>query len=449
MLETLDTVIAFAVIMTVVSLLVTTLVQMASSALALRGKNLANALSLTFQTIDPRLGEQAHTLAAQILRDPIFSDSLFAPKSRTKVGPANPALLPVIAAERALTQARDNLAAAPADPALPAAVAAAEANLAQANAALPQGTAVPISVPVRQHDKPWTFLAAGGSMTLATAVRPGEIYRLLHEMSDLTPTEARLRGFPADLTNRAAELLRALGVPDQPTAEAQAKLQAVVNVANLFTTAEEKKAVLDSLGNFGSAVERATTQSYDRFQRWFGSAQDRAEQWFQVHVRGITIFFAVVVAFLLQLDTIDIFHQLRSQPVLVAALAKAAPGVLAQEPAGVTAPTEPLTDAQRKAQLELEAQKVRDLAQTFDQTGFDLVPQDFLGRWGHPRRAHLFDHFWGIVITSVLLTLGAPFWFNLLKNLMNLRPAVATLIERRPQSAPALPSAPATPSAAS
>src|SRR5512132_3005663 len=60
MLSTLDTVIAFAVIMTVLSLLITIIVQMVSAAFSLRGKNLANALALTFQTIDPNIGEHAH-----------------------------------------------------------------------------------------------------------------------------------------------------------------------------------------------------------------------------------------------------------------------------------------------------------------------------------------------------------------------------------------------------
>ena len=82
MLNTLDTVIAFAVIMTVLSLLITLVVQMVSAALSLRGKNLANALALTFQTIDPTIGKYAHSLAAQILRDLIFSDSLWQEKTR-------------------------------------------------------------------------------------------------------------------------------------------------------------------------------------------------------------------------------------------------------------------------------------------------------------------------------------------------------------------------------
>jgi hypothetical protein len=110
MLNTLDTVIAFAVIMTVLSLLITIIVQMVSAALSLRGKNLANALALTFQTIDPKVGEHAHSLAAQILRDPIFSDSILRLKSRDQV----PLILPgskaqaLIDAERKLKRQRKN-----------------------------------------------------------------------------------------------------------------------------------------------------------------------------------------------------------------------------------------------------------------------------------------------------------------------------------------------------
>ena len=69
MLQSIDTVIAFVVIMTVTSLFVTILVQMFSAALSLRGKNLANALALTFQTIAPSLDRQAHALAARILSE--------------------------------------------------------------------------------------------------------------------------------------------------------------------------------------------------------------------------------------------------------------------------------------------------------------------------------------------------------------------------------------------
>jgi hypothetical protein len=441
MLHSLDTLIGFVVIMTVVSLLITLVVQMVAAALALRGKNLANALSLTFQTIDPKLGEHAHALAAQILRDPIFSDSLFAPKNRVRVPSVNdPALTALIKAERDLMTAKDDLARTPSDPTKQTAVTAAQSAVRDAQTKIPAGT---LPTPIAAGDnKPWRFLSLRGSMTLATAIRPGEIYRLLHEFSDLTPTEATLHGLPAILTEKAADLLRALGVPDQPAEESREKLQAVAKVADLFSTDEQKKAVVDSLENFGFTVERATTQSYDRFQRWFGSAQDRAEQWFQVHVRGITIFFSVVIGLLLQLDTIDIFRQLDSQPALVAALEKSVPDLLAQGQTIITngAPAVVSEEARKEAQ-----KRVDSLRQNLETAGFDLMPRTFLGRWGHPRRLYLVNHFFGMLITAGLLTLGAPFWFNLLKNLMNLRPAVATLVERRPQSSPALPQVPPTP----
>src|SRR4030095_3176639 len=123
MLSTLDTVIAFAVIMTVLSLLITIIVQMVSSAFSLRGKNLANALGLTFQTIDPNIGDYAHSLAAQIFGEPIFSDSIWCKKSRLAPDPQAQAL---IVAERKLKQAQQKLDKKPNDKAKVQAVALAQ-----------------------------------------------------------------------------------------------------------------------------------------------------------------------------------------------------------------------------------------------------------------------------------------------------------------------------------
>ena len=72
MLQSIDTLIGFVVIVLAASLLVTILVQMLSAAFALRGKNLGNALALTFQTIDPDIGKKAYALAERILSDPRF-----------------------------------------------------------------------------------------------------------------------------------------------------------------------------------------------------------------------------------------------------------------------------------------------------------------------------------------------------------------------------------------
>lgn len=683
MLQTLDTIIAFAVIMTVVSLMITLLVQMVSAAFSLRGKNLANALSLTFQTIDPKLGAHARALADRILNDPILSDSLFTKKERRPI-PGN--LLPRYSAERALQifskanaafriakdstdpttvaaaraalgQAEGNVAAAVGSLGAAAqsawkklavaqatlhaaavndanwsanqqAASNAEQALEQALPALPAPASTADTKPGRltswlqktgQRNE-WSFWHLRGAMSLATAVRPGEVYRILHDLRDLTKTEAHINGIPPELIAKAGDVLRAVGVPDDVTQEAREKLTTVARLADVFTTDEQKKAILESVSNLGSTVDRAATQAYDRFQRWFGSAQDRAEQWFQVHMRAVTIVLSIPAAFLLQLDTIEIFRLLRTKPVLTQALVNStAPAVLetgagvldsANTPArevylswrekhplyplvalptpgtrdayklainkrlgeepdfgpvlsefrgllrdyenkgtttpAASAPTAPASTASSAAPVRTALQEAykawaakypnyvlpqepaaadnpddvlkkltehlktksiaergaddtekgrvraewladydalyadgtmaavrrnqktyQELQKKVAEAGFDIVPTPFLGRWdkeplptwarvgqahwwqpnwkAHPRRAIFTRHLLGMLITAGLLTLGAPFWFNLLKNLMNLRPAVATLIERRPQSAPALPHEPPEP----
>jgi hypothetical protein len=421
MLNTLDTVIGFAVIMTVLSLLITLVVQMVSAALSLRGKNLANALALTFQTIDPSIGKYAHSLAAQILSDPIFSDSFWQKKTRSLDENAQK----FIAAQRKL---RDAKRRRPDDPHRADAIsnATAEVNTTKAAVTMPNVT--------RSREKPWGFWAVpwGGSMNIATAIRPGEIYRVLQEMREMTPEEAQLLNIPPALVEKARGLVAALHQLDLPAIESRVKLKNIAAAAKMFAP-EQQKAVLDALGSFGATVERATTQAYDRFQRWFGSAQDRAEQWFQMHVRIVTIFAAVLISVFLQLDTVEIYDKLRHEPKLVEALVKAAPGTLEQG-AAVQGPVD--AKASEKA--------FADLTERIDRTGFELLPSGWFARWP-AEKFWWVNHLFGLALSAGLLTLGAPFWFNLLKNLTNLRPAVATLVEKRPTSAPALPAAPSTP----
>ena len=425
MLNTLDTVIAFAVIMTVLSLLITLVVQMVSAALSLRGKNLANALALTFQTIDPTIGKYAHSLAAQILCDPIFSDSLWQKKNRNLDENAQK----FIAAQRKL---RDATLRRLDDPARAEAISKATAEVNTAKAAV----TIPNVRPNRET--PWGFWAIpwSGAMQIATAIRPGEIYRVLQEMREMTPEEAQLLNIPKQLPEKARGLIAALHRLDLPAIESRVKLKDIAAAAKIFAP-EQQKAVLDSLGSFGATVERATTQAYDRFQRWFGSGQDRAEQWFQIHVRMVTIVAAITASIFLQLDTVEIYDKLRHEPKLVEALVKAAPGTLEQ-------------GAAVQGQLDANAREkaFADLKEKIDSIGFELLPRGWFARWP-AEKLWWFNHLFGLALSAGLLTLGAPFWFNLLKNLTNLRPAVATLVEQRPTSTPALPATPATPSSPS
>ena len=74
--------------------------------------------------------------------------------------------------------------------------ATAEVNVTKAAVTIPNVTP--------NREKPWGFWTVpwGGSMEIATAIRPGEIYRVLQELREMSPEEAQLLNIPKELTER-------------------------------------------------------------------------------------------------------------------------------------------------------------------------------------------------------------------------------------------------------
>src|SRR4051812_30287103 len=234
MLQSIDTVIAFVVIMTVASLFVTILVQILSAALSLRGKNLANALALTFQTIEPAIEEKAHQLTAKILTDPLLSDSTLTVKEKK------------IAATK-----------------------------------------------VPKRDRPWNFQDLRGAAKLASAIRGEEVYAILRRLKERKDNPG----------------------PEKVSAELTA----------LQATAEQILHALDKTPPGAKAVDAA-----EKFQKWFSSGQDRATQWFQLHTRSLTIAGSILIALLLQLDAVEIFHFISTNAAARNALVASADSVVKQ-----------------------------------------------------------------------------------------------------------------------
>ncbi len=77
-----------------------------------------------------------------------------------------------------------------------------------------------------------------------------------------------------------------------------------------------------------------------------------------------------------------------------------------------------------------------EVTDAFSKTRFQLMPDPYPwpsgGQWSWP-----FQHLLGILASAALLSLGAPFWFNTLKSLANLRPMLAKEIDKDPKQMPA------------
>ncbi|MDW8355891.1 MAG: hypothetical protein RMK57_15320 [Bryobacterales bacterium] len=78
MLQHLDTLIAFAVVMAILSLMITLLVQATSALLGLRGVNLRRTVAELIDALCPNVAEHARALATEALLHPLISDSNFA-----------------------------------------------------------------------------------------------------------------------------------------------------------------------------------------------------------------------------------------------------------------------------------------------------------------------------------------------------------------------------------
>lgn len=391
-LEHLDTIISFVVILTGVSLLVTTLTQTVSALLGLRGSNLRWGITTLLQELDPNLADHAVAITQAVLHHPLISDSTLSSR----------------------------------------------------------------------------FDGLFSRWKLASAVRKDELIEILHKLAQ--PPAPPAAGQTADTWQ--TRLHTALQELDQEPAENL--VLAAPGIRQLFPNDPAKaEQVITQM----TAAAEHLSGSIDQ---WFDSMMDRVSQRFVVHTRIWTIVFSLLIALGLHLDAFKLLTQLSTDAEvrarLVASadtLAKKADEILVTSPnassavyvaamqqllnahahelAGVGQPAgfSSLAGGKQWLEEQLKAAKIQDAGKWLQQYE-ELVPQAALRAAADDFHSILNDklkfqlipdpyptpfynywtpswlHLWGILASAALLSLGAPFWFNMLKTLSNLRPVVSS-----------------------
>jgi len=393
MLAYLDTLIGFAVVMLVMSLLITILTQMVSALLNHRGSNLLWGLKTLFANIDPKqfpkLTANAEAVAHAVLTHCLISDSWF---SGNKVAQSIGRQFPLV--QQLFTR-----------------------------------------------------------FQLATAIRPGELRDILQHLASNTLAENE--------KELAAEIQKLLGIT-QVTAAAAAAL-GQQGAANAITGAGQ------TVQNTVVMVEAEIPKLED----WFNSIMDRVSEKFVMYMRIWTVAFAAIFAFATGLNSIALMSELYTNgafrnalvgagqqainsantildpknslgakyvEVLKQALATANVSPMPELPAAIPTPNEvhdwiaknvpPAQQASVQsgfdaaagpASQEFMQKSVKDANQVSAiaaNAGFEVVKY----RWPpKPTAGYIF----GVLATAGLLSLGAPFWFNALKGMTNLRSVVA------------------------
>jgi hypothetical protein len=435
MLDSLDTLIAFVLIMLVVSLLITIAVQIASSLLNLRGVNLASALASTFAVIAPSIEENRRELVRFVLKGRFLSDSFLPNWLRH---------LPFW-----LTWWRYASAIRPAE-------------VFDAIHRIASGKEPVAKDPTHPTDSEQAVLQSARKILIELGVT--------EETIDAAETAEQAT---QDLIAAANEGLKSLPKADQD------KLQvALKTVSDRLLAAEQ--AVAAQVATVAGKIDVAR----QRFEDWTCIAQQRAQQWLTMHTRILTIIFAFAFAFWLQLDTVEIFKLVSSNKAVRDKLVAQAGTVEAQAARVLGDSSSVLkdaltdwrekqtdqaikdalkgievkdTDAREEVQakvakalegktpidsfdsivnttatqrLEKQAGNFKAVKADFEKTGFDLFPTDNKFRWGKAWCDRLCEHLAGLLFSVGLLSLGAPFWYHILKDLVSLRSKVAENITK-------------------
>ncbi len=195
-----------------------------------------------------------------------------------------------------------------------------------------------------------------------------------------------------------------------------------------------------------AVLQEARSEYVAKIHGWFDQTIDRVSQRFTLTAHGITFAAAVLVAFGTQLDTIALINRLSLDDSFRTALVNQAQSVLDKAgsrtsqdnstsgqatPSGQpsdsgtasgSAPSPQGTAQQQNntaqnQQLDVATQnKMRELMQ---QEG--LLPSPSWSGFTSMNRSQ----FLGIMLSALLLSLGAPFWYSSLQNLLRLRSAIA------------------------
>jgi hypothetical protein len=249
---------------------------------------------------------------------------------------------------------------------------------------------------------------------LATVVHRGEFTKLLMDIAGGQPL-ATLE--PAALTE-LQKMLAANGVSNPA--------QTLSNIRKMALLIETKDPQIASHVREEMAIlQECATDYVAKINSWFDQTIDRVSQSFAKHAHIVTVVTAVIVVITVQLDIIavvdrlSIDDQFRSAVVSTAATdfsGKTIPPLSGTNATSSSTPaTSPASDA---ANPSLNTQLYYNLLNT---AGLITLPTNS-GWWERIKDPRKFP---GMILAALLISLGAPFWYNILKDLLGLRSALA------------------------
>ncbi len=213
-----------------------------------------------------------------------------------------------------------------------------------------------------------------------------EVHDLTQPEKDTHPSYLDPRGF--------ASVLMDLVTPKQPGTITFADLESGIKD---LPAGRVKTALLALVQNANGDLDRAQRN----IEAWYNAAMDRVNGWYKRHMQWVTVLVAVSLALATNADTLKISSRLWSDPAYRALSVEVAKKDAGARPAGANQPISQQDTAFLENVLGWQNQ----------------VPITAMGGVG------IFEKILGLLLTIVAISLGAPFWFDMLNKIVNLRSA--------------------------
>jgi hypothetical protein len=259
---------------------------------------------------------------------------------------------------------------------------------------LPIDVAKTISEAILTHP-----LIASDGKTLGAVVHREELIALILELAAGQGSVQLAQEAKKGLT----DLLKNNGIED-PAA-------VIANVRSVALTLEQAHPELSNNERVARAfLQEAHTAFLGKINGWFDQTIDRVADRFTNSTRIVTFVASFAVALVLQLDTAALVSRLNADPTLRQTLVNQAVQANGQ--------TQPALQSKTPEELVANLRTYGNL----DIVDMPTSLSDWAGRWSRDNAAM---KLLGILLTTLLLSLGAPFWYNALKNLIRLRSLIA------------------------
>jgi hypothetical protein len=278
-------------------------------------------------------------------------------------------------------------------------------------------------------------MAGRDSYGLASVIHREELVKLLLDFAvpgDATRADPQERIDEEGLRDKLRQSLAANGIEDPD--------KVLTAVRRAVTELEKVSPEMSHSARLNLALLHHAASDYlSKLNSWFDQTVDRVSELFTRRIRVVTALVALALAFFLQLDSVGLINRLSVDDELRNELVQKA--VAKQEAwqaqvesgqAGLARLAQAqAADPTTVAEGQTPPEPLADVRRTIEEVGVVTLPRDFSqwrhGWWESDGRGGGFrwPFLLGVLLSAALLSLGAPFWYATLGNLLKLRSLIA------------------------